>query len=342
MTVKTIRNIGIAIALVIIVVGGFYLYEAYLKPNVPDTLQSEFIKIPTGYTLDDVVQLLADSSFIQDVTSFKLMAMQMKYNGRAGRFKIKPSWSNYHLIKHLRGGEQAAVKFVLHNERLPEHVAAKVARFLEPDSLSVITLMNDTVFLDSLGFNSETLISLFIPNTYEIYWNTTPRKFLERMKTENEKFWENDDRQAKADALGLSRKQVYTVASIVERETNQNVEKARVAGVYLNRLRINMPLQADPTLVFASRDWEGRDLAKYKSLDSPYNTYKYPGLPPGPISMASIPSIDAVLNAEKHNYIFFCAIGDGSGLHSFAETYDAHRVNVAQYKRNLIARGIGL
>jgi UPF0755 protein len=339
---RLFRNIAIAIVLIAGVVIAVYAYRIYWKPNVPGTLKAEFVNIPTGSDLEDVVRILQDSSMINDPSSFKLMAQQMKYKGRAGRFKITPSWSNYYLIKHLRGGEQAPVKFVLHNERLPENIAAKVARFLEPDSLSVIVLLNDTVYLDSIGYSPQTLTSLFIPNTYEMFWNTTPRKFVERMIFENKKFWEKNDRQAKADALGLIREEVYTVASIVEKETNQNEEKQRVAGTYLNRLKINMPLQADPTLVFASRDWEARDLAQYKTLDSPYNTYKYSGLPPGPICMASIPSIDAVLNAEKHNYIFFCAIGDGSGLHSFAETYEAHLVNVQRYRKNLIDRGLGL
>jgi UPF0755 protein len=339
---RLFRNVILAVLLVALFIGSFSVYEAYLKPNVPGKLRSEFVHIPTGSALEDVVKLLTDSSFIKDPHSFRLLAQQMKYKGRAGRFEIKPSWSNYSLIKHLRSGQQAPVKLVLHNERLPENIAAKVARFLEPDSLSIITLLNDPIFIDSIGYTPQTLTALFIPNTYEMFWNTSPRKFMERMISENERFWEKDNRQAKADALNLSREQVYIVASIVEKETNQNEEKQRVAGVYLNRLSINMPLQADPTLVFASRDWDTRDIAQYKSLDSPYNTYKYPGLPPGPICMASIPSIDAVLNAEEHNFIFFCAIGDGSGLHSFAETYDAHLVNVARYRKNLIDRGLGL
>jgi UPF0755 protein len=270
------------------------------------------------------------------------MAERLGYKGRAGRFKITPGMSSWSLVRHLRGGQQAPVKVVLVNERLPEDVAAKAARFIEADSLSLVTLMNDPVVLDSLGFTPQTLMSMFIPNTYEFFWNTTPRKFIERMKKEHDDFWKKDNRQAKADSWHMTREQVYTLASIVERETNANSEKPRMAGVYLNRLRDAWPLQADPTLVFASRDWEARDLAKYKSLDSPYNTYMYPGLPPGPISMASIPSLDAVLNHEKHNYMFFVALGDGSGLHSFAESYEAHKVNIERYKKNLQARGLGL
>lgn len=339
---KTLRNLLITSVLLAIVAVGFLVWNFFLKPNVPSPLANPYVNIPTGSTLDDVVRILRDSSQIRDESSFRMMAERAGYKGRAGRFKIEPGMSSYQLVRLLRSGKQSPVRVVLVNERLPEHIAAKVARFLEPDSLELITLFNDTTYLDSIGYTPQTLLSLFIPNTYEFFWNTSPRKFMERMVREHDSFWSKNNRQAKADSLGLNREQVYTVASIVERETNENVEKARIAGVYLNRLAIGMPLQADPTLVFASRDWESRDLAKYKTLDSPYNTYLYPGLPPGPISMASIPSLDAVLNREKHDYLFFCAVGDGSGLHSFAVTYEAHLINVRRYKENLMKRGLGL
>ena len=160
------------------------------------------------------------------------------------------------------------------------------------------------------------------------------------MVKEHNNFWEKNNRTKKAGDLNLTKKEVYTLASIVERETNNNSEKARVAGLYYNRIKKGMLLQADPTLVFASRDWESRSLAKYKTLDSPYNTYMYPGLPPGPISMASIPSIDAVLNREKHKYIYMCARGDESGLHNFSVTLSGHNKNIQIYKRNLRDRGL--
>ena len=321
---------------------GYFGWSFFLKPNVPASLSKKYLLIPTGATLDQVVDSLEAGNFILDANSFRTLANRLNYNGRGGRYEITPGMSSYQLVKHLRSGKQAPVKVVLVNERLPEHIAAKVAKAIEPDSLALVTLLNDTTYLDSLGFTPQTLLSLFIPNTYEVFWNTTPHKFMERMKKEHDRFWAANDRDAKARALGLSREEVYTVASIVERETNDNEEKPTMAGVYLNRVEQQWPLQADPTLVFASRDWEARDLAKYKSLDSPYNTYMYPGLPPGPISMASIPSLDAVLNREKHNYMFFVATGDGSGKHMFAETYDAHKVNIEIYKRNLISRGLGL
>ncbi len=332
----------LAVCFITALIGGWYVWYLIFKPNVPAELPDKFVHIPTGSDLDDVTRLLFEQGFLIDTVSFQQMALRMKYRGRAGRFEIQPGWSNFKLVRHLRSGKQSPVRVVLVNERLPEDVAGKVSRYLEADSLSLLTLMQDPVYLDSLGYTPATVMSLFIPNTYEFYWNTSARKFMERMKVENDRFWKQNDREEKARKLGLSKVEVYILASIVERETNVREEMPRIAGVYLNRLRIGMLLQADPTLVFASRDWESRDLAKYKTLDSPYNTYKYPGLPPGPISMASIPAIDAVLNAEKHDYLFFCSTGDGSGRHAFARTYDAHLENVRKYRRALIERGLGL
>jgi UPF0755 protein len=219
------------------------------------------------------------------------------------------------------------------------NVAAKAARFIEPDSLAIVRLFQDQDYLDSIGYNTETLMTLFIPNTYEFYWNTTPRAFVERMIKEHDKFW-NKERRAKAEKLGLNPAEVYTLASIVERETLRNDEKQRMAGVYHNRILKGMLLQADPTAVFASRDFNTPRVTNYHlSIDSPYNTYKYTGLPPGPISMSSISSIDAVLNRESHDYLYFCAKGDGSGYHNFAKTLAAHNQNAAIYRENLRKRG---
>jgi UPF0755 protein len=320
--------------------GGIFAWRLMYKPNVPAELSEEIIQIPTGSDFDAVVALLREGGYLIDESSFRLMAEQMSYSGRPGRFRIQPNWTNRKLIRHLRSGKQEPVNVILVNERLPEHVAGKVARFIESDSASLIRLFNDSAYLDSIGYSKETLMSLFIPNTYQFFWNTTPRGFVERMVKEHDRFWSKDDRQAKADKLNLSREEVYTLASIVGRETNANVEKPRVAGLYYNRIKKGMLLQADPTLVFVSKDWESRSLAKYKTLDSPYNTYMYPGLPPGPISMANIQSIDAVLNHEKHDYIFMCAKGDGSGLHNFSKTLSGHNVNIRTYVRNLRKRGL--
>lgn len=320
--------------------GGVKVYEFLYQANVPAKLDNEIIQIPTGTDLDGVVDILNAQQLLLEEGTFRLMADQMKYGGRAGQFKIKAGWTNRQLIRHLRGGKQEPIKLVLVNERLIEDVAAKAARFIEADSIQIAQLLNNSAYLDSLGYNRQTIMSLFIPNTYEFFWNTSARKFVDRMLKEHQRFWKKDNRTDKAAALGLSKEEVYTMASIVGRETNQNQEKKRVAGLYYNRVEKGMLLQADPTLVFASKDWESRSLAKYKTLDSPYNTYMYPGLPPGPISMASIPSIDAVLNREKHNYIFMCAKGDESGLHNFSKTMNGHIRNIEIYKRNLRKRGL--
>lgn len=320
--------------------GGMYAWRLIYKPNVPAELNNEIIYIPTGSDFENVVSILNDDGLLLDESSFRLMAEQMNYKARSGRFRIEPNWTNRQLIRHLRGGKQAPINVILVNERLPEQVAGKVARFLESDSLAFLQLFQDKKYIESIGYSPETLMSLFIPNTYEFFWNTSPRKFMERMVKEHDRFWEKDNRRKKAEKMNLTPKEVYTLASIVGRETNQNVEKPRVAGLYYNRIKKGMLLQADPTLVFASKDWESRSLAKYKTLDSPYNTYKYAGLPPGPISMANISSIDAVLNHEEHKYIFMCAKGDGSGLHNFSRTLSGHNVNIKTYVRNLRKRGL--
>ncbi|HFB99774.1 MAG TPA: endolytic transglycosylase MltG, partial [Phaeodactylibacter sp.] len=194
-------------------------------------------------------------------------------------------------------------------------------------------LAHNQEFINKLGFKKETLISLFIPNTYEFFWNTNAKQFFEKMKKEQGIFWKKNNREKKAADLNMTKAEVYTLASIVERETNQNDEKKRIAGVYLNRLKKGILLQADPTVVFATRDFAARRvLNRHINFDSPYNTYKYAGLPPGPISMASISSIDAVLNAEKHSYLYFCAKPDNSGHHAFAKTLAGHNRNANKFR----------
>lgn len=327
------------VAVVLLLVGGYFAWEpikGFWFPSVPDKLENPYVQIPTGADFEQVVGILKKGGFVKDEVNFRWLSEQMKYRKdkmRAGRFKVEPGWTNRQLIQHLRNGEQSPVKVVLNNERLLEEVAGKVARFIEADSVSLIRAFKDPTFLRENGYSEETLISAFIPNTYEMYWNTDAKTFVQRMIKEHNNFWEKDNRRAKARALGLSEKEVYTLASIVERETNAVSEKPTIAGVYLNRLRIDMKLQADPTSVFATRDFTTRRVTDYHTtFNSPYNTYVYKGLPPGPISMASIPSLDAVLNPQKHNYLYFCAKPDESGTHSFAETFAAHKVNASRFQ----------
>ncbi len=319
---------------------GYQKYRDYLKPNVPRNLKDTVVLIPTGSTFEEVRDLLYQGDFILDTASFRRVAEKLKYKResmRAGRFEIQPGWTNLELVRHLRNGQQSPVDVVITEKaRLPEEVAVQAASFLEPGEEEMKRAFENDSLIRALGFKPETFISLFIPNTYEFFWNTTPGAFLERMKKEHDRFWKMNDRIGKARKLGLKPEEVYTLASIIERETNRNEEKKRIAGVYLNRLEQGIKLQADPTAVFARRDFNTSRVTHYHTkYDSPYNTYMYEGLPPGPIGMASIASIDAVLNAEKHDYIFFCAKGDGSGLHNFAKTLRGHNKNIRIYKRNL-------
>jgi UPF0755 protein len=338
---NTIRGVVVALLFLLAIgaVVGYQKYRDFLMPNVPFGLDDPYVCIPTNSDFPTVARLLDSLGAVKDTVSFRKVAEKLKYKKevmRAGRFKIEGGWNNLQLVRYLRSGEQAPVTVVLNMARLTEEVAAKASRFIEPDSAALATIFNDQNYLSKIGYSPETLMSLFIPNSYQFFWNTTPEQFMERMVKEHDAFWSKNNRSAKADSLGLNKVQVYTLASIVERETNQNEEKARIAGVYLNRLKINMLLQADPTSVFATRDFAAtRVLDYHKNFDSPYNTYRYAGLPPGPISMASIPSLDAVLNPEQHDYLYFCAKPDASGFHSFAKTLAQHNVNAQLYRESL-------
>ncbi|PPK85171.1 UPF0755 protein [Neolewinella xylanilytica] len=338
------KRIIAILVLVGLLLAGYAYYQLMVVPAVPEDAEPVTVEIPTGSSYERVMDTLAANGIRPNRTFFDPLATRMGFQRepmRAGRFTLSPGLSSIGLIRKLRSGTQATVDVVLTTEREPMNVAAKVARFLEPDSLAFLRLFEDTAFIDSVGYSRETLQTLFIPNTYEMYWNATPREFVARMVKEHDRFWNSNNRLQQAEALGLSPAQVYTLASIVEKESLQASERPRIAGVYLNRLEIGMPLQADPTAVFATREFDvGRVLNRHIQFDSPYNTYRYAGLPPGPITMSSVGSIDAVLNPEDHNYLYFCARGDGSGLHNFATTLAGHSRNIAIYVANLRERGI--
>ncbi|MEM6964611.1 MAG: endolytic transglycosylase MltG [Bacteroidota bacterium] len=311
-------------------------YKAVVHPNVPAELTNEFVKIPTNATFSEVVNILFENGQIIDTVSFREVSELMSYKKttmRSGRFKIEAGWSNRQLIGHLRAGKQAPVKVVLSRGRFVEDIAGAAAKFIEADSASIVQLFDNQRFIEEKGYTKATLMSLFIPNTYEFFWNTSPEKFFNRMVKEHDRFWKKNNRAQKAEALGLTKAEVYTLASIVEKETNKVDEKDRIAGVYLNRLAKGIALQADPTAVFATRDFTARRILNtHINFDSPYNTYKYPGLPPGPISIASISSIDGVLNREQHDYYYFCAKPDNSGAHAFAKTLAGHNRNAKAFQ----------
>ena len=334
-----LKKIGFVVFILAIGAGVFaYLkYQAIFDPNVPDDLSEAYLYVPTDTDYEGIKRLLEEQNFLINPESFDEVASLMKYDKniiRPGRFEIKSGWSNRELIQHLRSGKQASVNLVLNNERLITEVAGKLSSFIEADSVAILNSLQSPSLLEKLGLSSETIMTIFIPNTYRVYWNTTPDRLIERLIAERDKFWSSDERDEKREQLGLSREEVYTLASIVEKETNYNPEKPNVAGVYLNRLKKDIALQADPTVVFANKDFSiRRVLNRHLEIDSPYNTYKYPGLPPGPIAMASISSIDAVLQNKQHKYIYFCAKPDNSGQHAFAKNLSEHNANARKFQK---------
>ena len=245
-----------------------------------------------------------------------------------------------HLINLLRSGRQSPVKVTFNNVRTLNEIAGKIGKQIETDSVKIMTFFSDESNYKADGFSKETIISLFIPNTYEVYWNTDAKGLYARMLREYRLFW-NDARMAKAKEKNLNQVQVSILASIIDDEVVKRDEKPRIAGVYLNRLNRGMPLQACPTIKFAMNDFTiTRVLNKYLLIDSPYNTYKHSGFPPGPIGCATIEGIDAVLNAEKHDYIFFAAKSDFSGYHNFSRTLSEHNRYAVMYQKELNKRKI--
>ncbi|MCF8465579.1 MAG: endolytic transglycosylase MltG [Flavobacteriales bacterium] len=318
------------------------LYSIIYGSNVGLDKDKVYFLIPTGSTFQDVSNALVKQGYINSQATFEWVSEQKKYklNIRPGRYRLRNGMSNNELVNLLRAGLQEPVMVTFNNVRFKEDLAGRVGRVLEADSLEIIELLNDDNFVEEYGFNTSTFLTVFLPNSYEFWWNTSAEEFVERMTTEYKQFW-TEERRAKAKNLGLSQSEVSILASIIQKETNKADEKPTIAGVYYNRLKKGMPLQADPTLVYANRDFMARRvLNKHKVIDSPYNTYKYKGLPPGPICLPSIQSIDAVLNIKPHKYLYFCAKPDGSGSHSFACTYNEHLQNAREFQRELNKRQV--
>jgi UPF0755 protein len=305
--------------------------------NVRNAEDFTEILIPTGSAYTDVYNLLADRQALRNMSSFDIAAMVFKYKKNSvppGRYLLKHGMNSFEIVRMLRAGYQTPVKLTFNNIRTKEELSGKLAAQIEPDSLSILSVFRDTELIKSMGYNEYNFLSLFIPNTYEMYWTASPASLLKRMQSENQKFWNSRERSQKAAKLGLTHQEVYILASIVEKETLVSDEKPIIASVYLNRLRRGQKLQADPTVVFAMGDFELRRLLhSHLEYDSPYNTYKYAGLPPGPIFMPDISTIDAVLNYEDTDYLFFCAAPGGTGRHLFAVTYRQHLQNASRYHK---------
>src|SRR5690606_9900366 len=333
---------GIILLLVVIVgaVMAWIGYQAFMGPSVSD--KQEYLYVKTSDTFDDVLHTVTEQQIVKNPDFFRYVAETMEYPGniKPGRYKLIEGMSNRRLIGNLRGGYQEAVKFRFENIRLKENFAALLGKNFEADSASFIEILNKEDIAESYGFTVENFFTMFVPNTYEIYWNTAPNKIIARFHDEYNKFW-TAERKEKATAINLTTQEVSILASIVKGEALHTDEMPDIAGLYLNRLEKGMLLQADPTVIFENNDFTiRRVLNKHLTVDNPYNTYRYKGLPPGPIMLPSIASIDAVLNHQKHEYIYMCAKDDFSGYHNFAKTQAEHLVNARKFQRALNERNI--
>ncbi len=315
----------------------FLLLTVFYFPNIKIADTSQSIFVPTGTSFATLKEIL--EPHLRSTITFSLAAKAKRFDTpRIGHFVLKPSMGNQQIINALRSGN-TPIQVVFNNQQTIAHLAGRVAEQLELDSLSLIKEIESPYFMDLVNLNREELLSLFLPNSYEMYWNISAAEFCQRMKRENDLFW-NESRESKRKRLNMSRAEVITLAAIVNEESRKVDERPRVAGVYLNRLRRGMKLQADPTVVYAMKrqanDFDlvvRRVLYKDLEINSPYNTYKYRGLPPGPITMPDISSVDAVLNAESHDYLFFVVDPKIPGYHLFASTYSEHLANRKVYVR---------
>lgn len=344
-----IKKILLAIALFGLVVAGllaYFVYSAMFKPNTTFNDERVYVYIPTKSNYEEVRELLIP--LLKDIDKFDALADRKKYttNFIAGRFMIKKGMGNNDIINSIRSNN-IPIKLSFNNQETLPRLAGRIASQIEADSISLFNAFNDKDFLKKNDFNEKTALGMYIPNSYEFFWNSSAEKFRDRMLSEYNKFW-NESRLNKAKAIGLNEDEVITLASIVQKETAKIDERPRIAGVYLNRLKIGMPLQADPTVIFAIKqktdDFDKvikRVLYKDLEVDSPYNTYKNLGLPPGAISMPDISSINAVLNAEKHGYLYFVAnVKKDLGYHKFAKTLAQHNRNRQEYVRWINKQGI--
>lgn len=332
----------LTLAGILLTITFFYSLYLFLFPNTKDFKETQYFLIYDNYTLDSVAIKMVDQGLLKNASSFKLASSILGYSDdeiKRGRYKIKPGMSNLFMIKEMKSGRQTPSKVTLHNIRTIEELCGKLSNYLITDSLSYLRFLTDSSYLEKIGYTQDNIMTVFLPNTYEMYWDTPPEKVMEKFIHEKERFW-TPLRKHKADSLHFTIDQIYTLASIIDKETNKVPERPDVAGVYLNRLRQGMPLQADPTVVFATRDFTiTRVMEKHILFESPYNTYLHTGLPPGPICMPEISSIDAVLNATPHVYLFFCAKPDLTGYHVFATTYEAHLQNARIYREFLDKNG---
>ncbi|MEN3322463.1 endolytic transglycosylase MltG [Mariniflexile soesokkakense] len=345
MYIKKILFAIVLIGLAVAAYFAYYVYSVMMNSNTAFNNDTAYVFVATNSTYDDVREQL--EPLLKDINTFDALAKQKKYvaNIKAGRFAITKGMNNNDIINSIRS-RNLPIKLSFNNQESLEKLAGRVSSQIEADSMSLLNAMKDISFLSKYGFSKATALGMYLPNSYEFFWNTSAEQFRERMLTEYNRFW-TEARNEKAKAIGLTRDKVIALASIVYEESKQASEQPKIAGVYLNRIKIGMPLQADPTLKFAAYQLPEyketvikRVLNIHKEIVSPYNTYKNLGLPPGLIAMPDISAIDAVLNYERHQYLYFCADAKHLGFHKFAKTLSQHNANAREYQHYLSSQGI--
>ena len=344
MNLKKIITIVSVVLITLLMIYGFIILNQIFSSNTKFTENEVYVYVPTDSKYEDVKKIV--SPYIENMDRFDLVANKRGYadNVIPGRFLLTKGMNSYALVKTMR--LNSAVKLAFNNQERIEDLAGRVGSQIEADSLSLLTSFKDSIFLKENGFNEDNVLAMFIPNTYEVYWNTTAVKFRDKMIKEYRNFW-NKERVAKAEKQGLTPIEATILASIVHKESVKKDERPRIAGVYLNRLRAGMPLQADPTVIYAikknSNDFKQvikRVFYNDLTMSHPYNTYKNLGLPPGPIAMPDITALEAVLNPEKNDFIYFCASVERFGYHEFAATLPEHSKNAKKYSDWINSQGV--
>ena len=315
----------------------FYAYQISYTPNVLVGKQARPLVIPRGAGFKDVQEILHRGDYTQDLISFSFLSKLMNYDKQVkpGRYLLQPNLTNIEAIRILRAGDQEPVKVTFNNVRLVKDLSEKITKNLNMKTPEFEAALIRFAMNNSYGFNKDNILCMFLPNTYEVYFNVSPEDLIDRMHQEYEKFW-NEERKQKADSVGLTPIEISILASIVQAEAVKREEAPVIAGLYINRLRKDIPLQADPTLVFAVGDFTlKRVLNEHKEIDSPYNTYRNRGLPPGPVNMPEVFALEAVLNYTQSDYLYMCAKEDFSGNHNFTHSYRQHMNNAVKYQRAL-------
>ena len=335
---RVILSFVLVALLMAALVSGYRYYHTHYATNVLLPDGAAYLYVRTGADFNEILDSLRSLRVLKDEHTFVNVAVRKNYpdNIHTGRYKLTDGMNNRELLHVLMLGMQEPVRLTLSgNIRTNRRLAILLSRYIQPDSLAILQALNDTQRTAAYGFTPATIMGMFIPNTYEVYWSISVEALMQRMKKEYDTFW-NAERREKASAMQMTPQKVVTLASIVYEESLKVDEMPRIAGVYVNRLRKNIPLQADPTLKYALGNFAlRRVLTRHTTIDSPYNTYKHAGLPPGPICVPPPVAIDAVLNYETHQYLYFCAKADFSGYHNFSKTLAQHNQYAREYQRAL-------